>query len=308
MRECSRKRPTSERTRIRSDSPRTPGRRQQIPAHDEIDFDPCVRSRVERLDDLGILEAVHLEDDAAIMRLRFLVDLREQRRAQARRRDEELAVPARSPAAGQEVEQLGEVRSELARGGQQTHVFIGRGGDRIVVPGPDVAVAGDSLALAAHHERDLPVRLEAHEAVDDVHAGLLEGTRPLDVRFFVEASLELDERHHLLASLRRSDQREGHRIRGSRGPVEGVLDRQHVRIRSGLCEERLDRGLKRIVGMVHQHISLLQHFEEVGGSALGTRGEAPLRRRPARARASGPGAGERRARARPERSSGPRTR
>ena len=48
--------------------------------------------------------------------------------------------------------------------------------------------------------------LEVGEAVDDVHARLLERARPLDVPALVEAGLELDEADALLAGLGRLDQ------------------------------------------------------------------------------------------------------
>ena len=56
--------------------------------------------------------------------------------------------------------------------------------------------------LLAHHEEDLGVRLQPDEPVHDVHARLFELAGPLHVGLLVEARLELDERHHLLARVR----------------------------------------------------------------------------------------------------------
>ena len=63
------------------------------------------------------------------------------------------------------------------------------------------------VALARGRPADLGVRLQPEEAVDDVHAALLERARPLDVRLLVEARLQLDERRHLLAVLGRARER-----------------------------------------------------------------------------------------------------
>ena len=49
--------------------------------------------------------------------------------------------------------------------------------------------------------------LQPDQAVDDVHAGLLELARPGDVRGLVEPGLDLDEGEHLLAGLGGVDER-----------------------------------------------------------------------------------------------------
>jgi hypothetical protein len=49
--------------------------------------------------------------------------------------------------------------------------------------------------------------LELDEAEDHLGAGPLEIARPLDVGLLVEAGLELDQRHHRLAGLRRLGKR-----------------------------------------------------------------------------------------------------
>jgi hypothetical protein len=48
--------------------------------------------------------------------------------------------------------------------------------------------------FAPHHHRQLGVGLEFDEAVHDLRAGALERARPADIRLFVEARFELDQR------------------------------------------------------------------------------------------------------------------
>ncbi len=76
----------------------------------------------------------------------------------------------------------------------------------VVVARPDVHVAPQPRAFPPDHEGGLRVRLEADEPVDDVRAGLLELAGPDDVRLFVEAGLDLDQDHDLLALLGGPDQ------------------------------------------------------------------------------------------------------
>jgi hypothetical protein len=66
-------------------------------AHQPVDLDPRRRSPVEGIDQLGILQRIDLEHDAAVRRLHLLPDLRERGRAQAGGRDQQLAVAARAP-------------------------------------------------------------------------------------------------------------------------------------------------------------------------------------------------------------------
>ena len=61
--------------------------------------------------------------------------------------------------------------------------------------------------LAANHQAHLGVRLQPHDAVDHVHARLLQRASLGDVGALVEARLELDERDDLLARLGGAHQR-----------------------------------------------------------------------------------------------------
>jgi len=131
----------------------------------------------------------------------------------------------------------------------------------VIVARADVRVADQSLVLLAHHEREFAVCLEANEAVDHVHAGLLKLSRPGDVPLLVEARLDLDQREHLLAVARCLDEgvNDG-RVTG--GPVERLLDRKHAGIGSGLRQERLHRRRERVVGVVQQHVAARHRLKD----------------------------------------------
>ena len=143
-------------------------------ADDEVDVDARTRGPVERLDDRDVDERVELEDDPRRATGGGVPDLAldevEEPGAQAVRRDEQPPERPLARQAGQDVEQVGDVRAELGPAGQQPEVDVQPRGLRVVVAGPDVDVAAQPGPLAADDERGLGVRLEPDQAVDDVGA------------------------------------------------------------------------------------------------------------------------------------------
>src|SRR3546814_17812592 len=93
----------------------------------------------------------------------------------------------------------------------------------MVVAGAEVNVGADRIAFAPRHQRDLGVRLQLEEAIDDLHAGALQVARPADVALLVEARPQLDQRGDRLARLGRLAPRlaDGRVLRGA---VAGLLD------------------------------------------------------------------------------------
>ena len=151
--------------------------------------------------------------------------------------------------------------------GEQAEVGVQPRGLRVVVAGPDVHVVAHAVALAAHDEDALGVRLQRRVAVDDVHAGLLERARPADVRPLVEARLELHEADRLLAALGRADERRDERRVVARA-VDRQLDRQHVGVGDRLLDEALDRRGERVVRVVDEDVALAHRREHVDLAVL----------------------------------------
>ena len=269
-----------ERTRIRSETPGSPGWIDARAADDEVDVDAGARRAVERLDDRDVDDRVELEDDPRRSTGRGVADLAldevEEPRAQAVRRDEQAPERPLARQPGQVVEQVGDVRAELRPAGQQAEVDVLPRRLRVVVAGPDVDVAAQPGPLAPDDERRLGMRLEPDQPVDDVGPGALELARPDDVRLLVEAGLDLDQDDDLLAALGGPDQRldDG---RVARRPVEGLLDRQDVGVVGGLGDEPLDRRGERLVRVVDQDVAGADRGEDVGRLVLVGRDE-PRRR------------------------------
>ena len=65
---------------------------------------------------------------------------------------------------------------------------------------------------------------------------------------------------------------------GAGGAVQRLLDREHVRVAGGLVDERLDRRRERVVGVVHEHVALLEDAEEVGRAVAAGQHRLRLRR------------------------------
>ena len=177
------------------------------------------------------------------------------------RGDEQPAVPLLDAEPGQMVEQLAEIGADRRVGGQQTEIFVRAGRLGVVVAGPDVGVAAQAVAVVAHDEHALGVRLQPDEAVDDMDAGTFEHLRPGDVRLLVEAGLELDEHRNLHAALGRPHQAGDDRAVPGR-PVQGHLDRLHLRVVCRPADERFDGAGERFVRMMEQQVAIPDDREQ----------------------------------------------
>ncbi len=208
---CSRKRP-----RTRADANRLgevghARAKRGDRAGDDVDLRTGLGCGVQLLDDALVGEGVHLDPDArrlpVLGRVGDRTDLLHEPPAKGEGRDEQLAEALRAAEAGQVVEEVGHVGRDLLVGREQAEVLVEARRERVVVAGAEVDVAPQALRLPADDERHLRVDLQAREPVDDVHSCTLQGARPRDVAVLVEAGLELDEAHALLAVLGTLDQR-----------------------------------------------------------------------------------------------------
>ena len=122
-----------------------------------------------------------------------------------------------------------------------------------------MAVALELLALAARDQQHLGVGLHADHAVHHLCADGFELFRPVDVGLFVKTRLQFHHGRHFLAAAHCLTQQR-HQFGVGAGAVDGLLDRQHVRIVHRLAqhvEHRLE-ALERLVG---QNVALLQALE-----------------------------------------------
>ena len=98
--------------------------------------------------------------------------------------------------------------------------------------------------------------LETDHAVDDLGAHQLQRFRPIDVRFLVEARLELHHGHDFLAAAHGLGKKI-HELRVGAGAINGLLDDQHVGVVHGLAQQR-QHAFEAFERLVYQHIALAQ--------------------------------------------------
>ncbi len=246
--------------------PRHAGPDRADAAHPHVHRHPGLRGPVQRVDH-GLVDdrvdlELHVRRTPGPVVGDLVVDPPHQTVPQPPRRGQQPAVGLAARIAREPVEEVREVRADLRVRGQQTEVLVEPGGLRVVVAGADVRVTAQGVTLLPDHQRQLAVRLQPDQAVDHVAAGLLQLAGPLDVGLLVEARLDLDQDQHLLAGLRRVDQRvDDRRVPG--GPVQRLLDRQHVRVGGGLLQEGLHRGGEAVERVVQQHVPLAHRGEDV---------------------------------------------
>ena len=230
---------------------------------EQVDRGSGARGEVQRVDHLGVHERVHLQNDLAVLGLGLRPDHLQEPGAEHGRSDEQPAIVVLPAVARQGVEQIRHVGRDLGLGRQQADVLVDRGGLRVVVPRADVTVAANAIVLLPDHERDLRVRLQSDDAVDDVRARALEEPRPADVPLLVAARRELDERDGLLARFGGPSERAHDRAVLRRRAVDRLLDREDVWVPRSLVDERRDGGLERVVGVLDEHVSLAERLEDV---------------------------------------------
>ena len=218
---------------------------------------PASGSAVELLDHLLVVERIHFDADrrrgARLGRGCCRADLFDESLTQVERGDEQLAEALGLTEAGQVVEEVCDVRGDVLVRREQAEILVPSGGDGVVVAGADVRVSTQAVSIASNDERRLRVNLEPREAVDDMHAGLLEPARPFDVPLLVETCLQLDQADRLLAVFRRRDEcrRQGRLVAR---PVHRRLERADLRIARSLRDEGLDARHKRVVRELDERV------------------------------------------------------
>ena len=196
------------------------------------------------------------------MVLNLLVDALNQAATQSTRRHQQRLVVSLRRVTGQLVEQAGDILTNLLIAGNQTQVLVETSGRRVVVTGTNVRVTTQMVTLAAHHQRQLAVSLQTHDAVHHVHARALQLTSPRNVGFLIKASLNLHQRHNLLARLSCLNQRI-HNGGVTTGTVQSLLNRLNTRVSGSLRQERLHTGREGIVRVVQQHVVVAGGSEHI---------------------------------------------
>src|SRR5262249_52506746 len=98
------------------------------------------------------------------------------------------------------------VRSKIRICRKQAEVRIDFCRSRIVVPVSEMNITTQGVAFLTYNKRQLGMRLESYNAVDDMRARFFQAPRPEDVVFFVETRFQFNQHLNLLAPFRSLDQ------------------------------------------------------------------------------------------------------
>ena len=124
-----------------------------------------------------------------------------------------------------------------------------------------MAIGDEACALAAHHHRQLGVRLQLDKSEDHLSASAFQIARPADVGLFVKARLQFHKRSDRLASLRRLHQGAHDGAVGGRA-IERLLDGHDIGIARCL-RQKLHHHIEGFVRVVDDEVFLLD-----GGEAI----------------------------------------
>ena len=203
--------------------------------------------------------------------LRLAIDQGDALFRQIERRHQQRIVAGILRIGGQKAENIVHRARDLRIRREQTQVGINSRRGRVVVSGADVRVtARHAVRIAAHQQRQLAVRLQTHQAVENLHSGIFQIARPADVRGLIEARLQLHHRRHFLA--RRSVHQRRDNQRMFAGAVESLLDGKNVLVFGRRLDKRNHRVV-RIERMMQQDVVPAQLLEQI----LRFRGQAATR-------------------------------
>ena len=154
-------------TRMFSDKPGHARPQAADAAHHQLDRHAGLRGLVERVDDIGIDQRVHLHPDrgrpAVTGMAGLAVDMFDHALAQGQRRHRHLLDVARFGIAGDVVEHPRGVAADDRVRREVGQVGVDARGHRMIVAGAGVDVGGEAAALAAHDQRQLGVGLQFDE-------------------------------------------------------------------------------------------------------------------------------------------------
>jgi len=166
---------------------------------------------------------------------------------------------------GQLLEDPMNVLANLRIGRQQAEVGVQGSRAGVIVSGAQVHVASDALGFTADDHQHLGVGLVPYDAIDHLNTRFLQPCRQSDIGLFIEPSAYLDHGGDVFAGARRINQ-QMHDLRVNTGPVQSLLDRQHVGVDAGLAQQ-LKHGCEPLVGVMQKHVIASNGREQVGLAA-----------------------------------------
>jgi hypothetical protein len=248
--------------------------------HDDLDRDARHRGVVEPPNDLGVLQRVHLEGHARGLsglggfRLRLYEPI--ESLPQSEGSHKEMLRLGLLDVAGKETEDLVQIVCDPRIRGEDPVIGVDPRGLLVEVPGADVAISNDGVALPSGYQGDLRVDLDALDGIEGANPRRFQPVRPIEVRLLIEPCLDLHEDRDLLPVLRGLDERRqdvgflGH-------PVDGQAQLLHIGVFGGFVQEA-DEMAEGLIGRMKDLVPLLQKGQNrIGAPELRMRQRGPLR-------------------------------
>ena len=145
--------------------------------------------------------------------------------------------------------------------GQQAQIGVEARRYGVVVARAQVAIApGHAVFVVAHQHGQLAMRLQPHDAVENLHARVFHAARPANIRRFIEARHQLHHDRRFLGGAGFGQRLKHRRIVA--GAVKRLLHRHYGRVLRALLDE-LDHRVVRVVRMMQQNVAMAQLVEDV---------------------------------------------
>ncbi len=160
---------------------------------------------------------------------------------------------------GQLLEDFVQVFADFRVRSHQADVGVHAAVGLVVVAGGQMRVAAQCASFATHDQHHLGVGFVADHAVDDLHPGFLQTRGQANIGFLVEACAQFDHHRDVFAVARSLHQQADQRSVFA-SAIEGLFDRQHLRVGGGLAQQVDYRG-EALIGMVQKHVALGDQLE-----------------------------------------------
>ena len=170
--------------------------------------------------------------------------------------------------ARQIVEHFGRITSQRGVAGKERQVGVNTRGDRVIVARSIMRIGHQLIALAADHGADFCVGFVLGKPIDHMRPSAFQTARLANVRGLVKTRFQLDQsgdRFTVLGCFAQGLDDGGF----FRCAIQGLFDRNHVRVTGRLLQEANDH-VERFIGVMQQHVLFADRSKHITVMVLNT--------------------------------------
>ncbi len=226
------------------------------PPNDQFDLYTGATGLIQRSNHIPVAQGVHFRDNMGPLArpgvIRLSVNQMQEPVFEPQGGQGQLVPAQRLRIAAEHIEYGCGILADHLTAGQQAHIRVQFGGGVIIIAGAQMHIPPNAVLLPAHHQCNLAVSFQSHQAVDYMASRLFQHLGPNNIIFLVKTGFQFHQHRDLLAVFRGLGQR---RYDGGMAadPVQSLLDCQHLGI-PGRLVNKFHHRRKSLVGMVQQHI------------------------------------------------------